>query len=84
VQETREIKGYRFTRMTSMPEVLNDAFEVTVEDVQVARAWRPEYARSPRPIEVVVATNEDYADLLVRQYREPSPRPRRTARWKSA
>jgi predicted DNA-binding transcriptional regulator YafY len=68
VQETREIKGYRFTRMTSMPEVLSDVFEVTDEDVQVARAWRPEYARSPRPIEVVVATNEDYADLLVRQY----------------
>lgn len=68
VQETREIKGYRFTRMTSMPEVLTATFEVSDEVVEVARAWRPEYAKSPRPFDVVVATNEDYADLLVRQY----------------
>jgi predicted DNA-binding transcriptional regulator YafY len=70
VQETREIKGYRFTRMTSMPEVLPEAFEVSDGDVEIARAWRPEFTRSPRPIEVVVATNEDYAHLLERQYPE--------------
>ncbi|MGH3732649.1 MAG: helix-turn-helix transcriptional regulator [Acidimicrobiales bacterium] len=68
VQDTREIKGYRFTRMTSMPEVLNETFDASDEDVDVARAWRPEFARSPRPFDVVVATNEDHADLLVRQY----------------
>jgi predicted DNA-binding transcriptional regulator YafY len=68
VRETREIKGYRFTRMTSMPEILNEKFEATDNDVDVARAWRPEYAKSLLPFEVVVATNEDYADLLQRQY----------------
>lgn len=68
VQETREIKGYRFTRMTSMPEVLAENFDATDNDVEVARAWRPEYAKSLRPFEVVVSTNEAYADLLVRQY----------------
>jgi predicted DNA-binding transcriptional regulator YafY len=70
VQETREIKGYRFTRMTSMPEVRPETFEASDEDVDVARAWRPEFTRSPRPFDVVVATNEDYAHLLVRQYPE--------------
>ncbi len=68
VRDTGEIKGYRFTRMTSMPIVLPDPFEVDEETVAIARAWRPEYARSPRPIDVVVSTNEDYADLLTRQY----------------
>jgi predicted DNA-binding transcriptional regulator YafY len=70
VQGTREIKGYRFTRMTSMPEVRPETFEVSDEVVEVARAWRPEFTRSPLPIDVVVATNEDYAHLLVRQYPE--------------
>jgi predicted DNA-binding transcriptional regulator YafY len=36
--------------------------------VQVARAWRPEFSKSPAPLDLVVATNENYADLLVRQY----------------
>ncbi|HVA53633.1 MAG TPA: WYL domain-containing protein [Acidimicrobiales bacterium] len=68
VKDTREIKGYRFTRMTSMPVVLPDTFEVDDDTVSVARAWRPEYAKSPRPLDVVVSTNENYAELLVRQY----------------
>jgi predicted DNA-binding transcriptional regulator YafY len=68
VKDTKEIKGYRFTRMTSMPVVLPDTFEVDEMTSAVARAWRPEYAKSPRPIDVVVSTNQDYAELLVRQY----------------
>jgi predicted DNA-binding transcriptional regulator YafY len=68
VKDTDEIKGYRFSRMTSMPVVLPDTFEASDEIVAIARAWRPEYAKSPRPVDVVVSTNENYADLLVRQY----------------
>ena len=70
VKDTNEIKGYRFTRMTSMPAVLPDTFEADDAALAMARAWRPEYAKSPRPLDVVVATNENYADLLVRQYPE--------------
>jgi predicted DNA-binding transcriptional regulator YafY len=68
VKDTDEIKGYRFTRMTSMPLVLPDTFGVDDATLAIARAWRPEYAKSPRPVDVVVSTNENYADLLVRQY----------------
>lgn len=68
VKGTDEIKGYRFSRMTSMPVVLPDTFEASNEAVDIARAWRPEFSRSPTPIDVVVTTNENYADLLVRQY----------------
>ena len=68
VKGTEEIKGYRFTRMTSMPVVLPDGFDVAEETLAIARAWRPEYTRAPRPIDVVVSTNENYAELLVRQY----------------
>ena len=68
VRDTREIKGYRFSRMTSMPVVLPDAFEIEGKDLAIARAWRPEFAKSPRPFDVIVSTNEDYADLLLRQY----------------
>lgn len=68
VKGTDEIKGYRFSRMTSMPVLLPDTFDVDTHTLAMARAWRPEYAKSPRPIDVVVSTNENYADLLLRQY----------------
>jgi len=70
VKDTQEIKGYRFTRMTSMPVVLPDTFVVDEATLAIARAWRPEFSKSLRPVDVVVATNENYADLLVRQYPE--------------
>ncbi len=63
-----EIKGYRFSRMTSMPAVLVDTFEADDATLELARAWRAEFTKSPSPIDVVVTTNENYADLLVRQY----------------
>jgi proteasome accessory factor C len=68
VKGTEEIKGYRFSRMTSMPVVLPDHFDDNVDALEIARAWRPEFARSPNPLDVVVSTNANYADLLVRQY----------------
>ena len=68
VKGTQEIKGYRFSRITSMPVVLPDTFDHDDDAVEVARAWRPEFSRSPTPMDVVVTTNENYADLLVRQY----------------
>jgi len=68
VKGTQEIKGYRFSRITSMPVVLPDTFIHDEGAVDVAKAWRPEFSRSPTPLDVVVTTNENYADLLVRQY----------------
>ncbi len=68
VQDASEIKGYRLNRITSMPIVLSDAFGVDEETLALARAWRPEFARPPKPLRVVVATNEAYAELLARQY----------------
>ncbi|MFZ1062041.1 MAG: WYL domain-containing protein [Acidimicrobiales bacterium] len=68
VRGTDEIKGYRFSRMTSMPEVLEETFEVDDAVLEVARAWRAEFQKAPSPIDVVVTTNANYADLLVRQY----------------
>jgi len=65
---TEEIKGYRFSRMTSMPVVLADIFEVDDETLEIARSWRPEFSKSPAPIDVVVTTNENYAELITRQY----------------
>ncbi len=68
VQDSTEIKGYRLNRITSMPVVLGDVFRVDEETLALARAWRPEFARAPKPLRVVVTTNEAYAELLVRQY----------------
>jgi proteasome accessory factor C len=68
VRPSGEIKGYRFSRMTSMPEVLAATFEVDEEVLDVARNWRAEFQKAPTPIDVVVTTNANYADLLVRQY----------------
>lgn len=65
---TEEIKGYRFSRMTSMPNVLHDTFNVDDATLEVARSWRPEYTKTPTPVDVVVTTNENYRDLLLRQY----------------
>ena len=76
VHGTEEIKGYRITRMTSMPVVLETTFEVDDEARDLARAWRPEYAKVLEPIDVVVNTSENYAELLQRQFanafRQPS------------
>ena len=68
VKGTEEIKGYRFSRMTSMPVVLPDLYDANEATIDVARAWRPEFSKSPTPTDVVVTTNENYADLLIRQY----------------
>jgi proteasome accessory factor C len=68
VKGTDEVKGYRFTRMTSMPLVLPDRFEVDESVEQLAKAWRPEFSRAPSPLDVVVTTNENYAELLLRQF----------------
>ena len=62
------IKGYRFSRMTSMPVVLDQRFVIDEATRELASSWRPQYQKRPTPIDVVVLTNRDYADLLVRQY----------------
>jgi predicted DNA-binding transcriptional regulator YafY len=62
------IKGYRFSRMTSMPVVLEDRFVVDEATRELATSWRPQYQKRPTPIDVVVLTNCDFADLIVRQY----------------
>ncbi len=63
------IKGYRFSRITSMPVVLPEDFAVDDATTELAASWRPQFQRRPTPIDVVVLTNHDYAELLVRQYR---------------
>ena len=68
VKGTSEVKGYRITRITSMPVVLPDTFVLDDAAAQIAAAWRPEFSRAPSPVDVVVTTNENYAELLVRQF----------------
>ena len=59
------IKGYRFSRMTSMPEVLPESIEADDAARELALAWRPQYQKRPTPIDVVVLTNAEYAEYLV-------------------
>ncbi|MDE3065197.1 MAG: WYL domain-containing protein [Acidobacteriota bacterium] len=68
VAGTDEIKGYRFSRMTTTPVVLTDTFVADEETLATARSWRPEFTRAPAPIDVVVETNETYGDLLASHY----------------
>jgi predicted DNA-binding transcriptional regulator YafY len=51
VQGTDEVKGYRFTRMTSMPLVLPEIFDVDESIATLAKAWRPEFSKSLRPVD---------------------------------
>jgi proteasome accessory factor C len=53
-----------------MPEVLAQSFEQDEEALALAKAWRAEFQKTPSPVDVVVSTNLNYADLLVRQYPE--------------
>ncbi len=62
------IKGYRFSRITSMPVVTSQDFDVDEVTTELASSWRPQYQKRPTPIDVVVLTNQDYAELLVRQF----------------
>lgn len=68
VKGTNEIKGYRFSRMTSMPVVIPESFDVDEATMGIAKAWRAEFQKAPSPIDVVVTTNSNYADLLTRQF----------------
>ena len=68
VRGTDEIKGYRFTRITSMPLVTTDTFSVDESVREAAQVWRPEFSKSPTPVDVIVTTNTNYAQLLVRQF----------------
>ncbi|MHB2028497.1 MAG: helix-turn-helix transcriptional regulator [Acidimicrobiales bacterium] len=68
VRDSNEIKGYRFSRMSTMPVLLDATFEVDDATLEAARAWRPEFAKALKPIDVVVATNENYGELLLREY----------------
>ncbi len=68
VRDSNEIKGYRLSRFTSMPEVMAEGFEQDDASVNLAKAWRAEFQKTPSPVDVTVLTNQDYADLLVRQY----------------
>jgi proteasome accessory factor C len=68
VRGTDEIKGYRFDRITSMPVVSADSFEVDDATLALAQAWRPAFSKGPKPVDVVLTTNENYAELLRRQF----------------
>jgi proteasome accessory factor C len=67
---TEEVKGYRLSRMTSMPVVTSDAFVADEATRAAAADWRPQYAKAPAPLDAVVTTNADYARLIERQYPE--------------
>ena len=68
VRGSDEVKGYRITRMTSMPLVLGEPFNVDDATRELAASWRPQYARTPRPVDTVVVTSANYARLLTQQY----------------
>lgn len=59
-----EVKGYRLSRMTSTPVVLAEPFDADEATMALARAWRPEYAKAPVPVDVAVETTPTYADLI--------------------
>ncbi len=65
---TQEIKGYRLSRMVSMPLVTADTFDADEAARDAAAAWRPQYAKTPAPLDAVVSTNADFARLIERQF----------------
>lgn len=65
-----EIKGYRINRITSMPQVQRETFSADETTYDTAERWRPEFAKSLEPLDVVVTTSEVYADLLSQQYKD--------------
>jgi proteasome accessory factor BC len=66
--DSEDLKGYRFSRMTSTPVVLPDGFEVDDETLEQARGWRPAYAKTPEPIDLRLETNETFGVLLAREF----------------
>ncbi len=62
------VKGYRFSRMHSMPVLEDGTVEATAEDRQWARDWRPEFSKSEKPVDVVATTTAEFARILSRLY----------------
>jgi proteasome accessory factor C len=68
VNGTDEIKGYRVDRITTMPVVLDETFEVEEDTLRLAKAWRPAFTKGPAPVDVIFTTNENYATLILSQF----------------
>ena len=68
IKGTAEVRGFRLSRLRSMPVVLPDSFHVDEPTLALAKAWRPEFSKSPKPTDVVLETNDHYAQLIVQQF----------------
>ena len=68
VRGSSEVKGYRLARMTSMPQVSEETFEVDEDLAAAARAWRPEFGTTLSPVRAQFTTSENYARLIARQF----------------
>ncbi len=60
------VKGYRFSRMHSMPVIGEGPIGASEEEREWARLWQPGFSKSEKPVDVVVSTTPPYAHLITR------------------
>ncbi len=65
---TTEIRGFRLSRITSMPDVGGEFDEVDLATRELALAWRPQYGKAPRPLDVSITTSAAMGSLIARQH----------------
>ena len=65
---TAEIRGYRLSRITSMPNVGGEFEEVDAATRDLALAWRPQYGKAPKPLDVLITTSAAMGSLIARQH----------------
>lgn len=62
------VKGYRFSRIHSMPAVSDERSNASDEEIELARHWSPSFHKGEKTIDVLVATSPTIAALIQRDY----------------
>ncbi len=66
------LKSYKIDRITSMPEVLDEKFEVNDRLLKDADSWSPNFSPAELPILLTVQTKKTYAQLIAQQQPQAS------------
>ncbi len=60
------VKGYRFSRMHSMPAVGEGHIAASADERALARVWQPGFSKGEKPVDVVVSTTSEFAQIVTR------------------
>ena len=77
-KEDGVLKSYKIDRITSMPEVLPQKFEVSESDSRNAESWSPNFSPAESAIVLTVVAKKTYAELICQQQPQATSREKKS------